>query len=83
MHLLRATGKPLIDDEEVEASDFPLGDASVHQSRACAAWMREKRPAIAGFRKALEMDQLIRKANESYKRWDAKMVPRRGSVETH
>jgi len=83
VHLLRGTGKPLIDDEEVEASDFPNGDASVHQSRACAAWMRAKRPAIAGFRKALKMAPLSRKAHESYKRWDAKMMPRRGPVETH
>jgi hypothetical protein len=45
--------------------------------------MREKRPAIAGFRKALERNPLIREAHESYKRWDAKMMARRGSVETH
>jgi hypothetical protein len=45
--------------------------------------MREKRPAFAGFRKGLEMAPLIPKAHESYKRWDAKMMVRRGSIETH
>lgn len=55
MHLLRAAGKPPIDDEEVGARDFPHGDASVHQSRARADWMRENRSAISGFHRLFEM----------------------------